>query len=83
VDVQAVICGTEIMEVADIGELVLTEDLTPEKDLLFYQAPHSCSRLLAGAGFIAVFDPADGHRPSMAVDAPMPVRKVVVKVPAR
>jgi YhcH/YjgK/YiaL family protein len=81
VDVQVVISGTEIMEVADIRDLVLTEDLTPEKDLLFYQAPASCSRLIARAGFVAVFAPSDGHRPSMAVDAPSPVRKVVVKVP--
>jgi YhcH/YjgK/YiaL family protein len=81
IDVQAVISGREIMEVADIGGLSLVEDLTPEKDLLFYQTPDSCSRLLMVAGMLAVFHPADGHRPSQAVDNPAPVCKVVVKVP--
>ncbi len=81
IDVQAVVSGAEIMEVADIADLAVTEDLTPEKDLVFYQAPGRSTRLLAESGFIAVFYPEDGHRPSQALDAPAPVCKVVVKVP--
>lgn len=81
IDVQAVITGSEVMEAAESGELTVSEDLTPEKDVVFYQPYAGGSRLRAGEGFVAVFFPADAHRPSLALDESAQVRKVVVKVP--
>jgi biofilm protein TabA len=80
-DVQAVIAGDEVMEVADVTDLSVSEDLTPEKDVIFHHPYAAASRLRAGKGFVAIFFPVDGHRPGLAVDSPAPVRKVVVKVP--
>jgi biofilm protein TabA len=34
----------------------------------------------AGEGTFLVFWPEDGHMPGIAVDAPAPVRKVVIKI---
>jgi YhcH/YjgK/YiaL family protein len=81
IDVQAVISGDEIMEVADIADLTFAEDLTPGKDVILYQPYADGTRLRARDGFVAVFFPVDGHRAALAVDEPAAVRKVVVKVP--
>ncbi len=81
IDVQAVIVGEEIMELSDVGNLTVTEDLRPAKDVLFYAGFTNHSTLRVNAGEVAVFFPIDGHRPLVAPGAPMLVRKVVVKVP--
>jgi YhcH/YjgK/YiaL family protein len=81
IDVQAMADGEELMETADAARLRLEEDLTPEKDVLFYHAFDAGSTLRLPAGAVAVFFPADGHRGGIALHAPALVRKVVVKVP--
>jgi len=82
VDVQAIISGEEIIEVADIADLTITENLTPEKDLIKYAMHNKAALVRLHAGELAVLDPSDGHMPCIAVDGkPALVRKVVVKVP--
>lgn len=85
IDVQVIVAGAEVMEVEDITRLAVTMDYDAERDLLKYAtlAPHA-ARLVQRAGDVALFWPADGHMPSLAVDpaAPGLVRKTVVKVPA-
>jgi len=81
IDVQVIVSGAELMEVGDTGMLPVSEDLTPEKDVIFYAAGSPGSMLRMGAGDTAVFFPIDAHRPSLAVSEPRLVRKVVVKVP--
>jgi biofilm protein TabA len=81
IDVQAVLFGEEFMEVADRGRLTLAEDLTPGRDVLFYQ-PFDCGSVLRlAAGDVAVYFPVDAHMGAIAAVAPTLVRKVVVKVP--
>jgi len=81
IDVQVIVSGEELMEVCDAGMLVVSEDLTPEKDVIFYAPGSPASTLRVGSGDAAVFCPVDAHRPSLAVSEPRLVRKVVVKVP--
>ncbi|MGC4073118.1 MAG: YhcH/YjgK/YiaL family protein [Nibricoccus sp.] len=81
IDVQVIVKGEELMEVADVAKLTLGEDLTPAKDLLKYQMFGAASVLRLGAGEAAVFFPVDGHMPSLAVTAPALLYKTVVKVP--
>ncbi len=81
VDIQIVVVGQELMEVADIGSLNVAEDHTPEKDVLFYHPSPLASLLKISSGAGAVFFPVDAHRPSMAVEAPVLVRKSVIKAP--
>ena len=81
IDIQVVVSGEELLEVSEISRLVVSEDLTPGKDLIKYQTPVAPSVLRLRAGEVAVFFPADGHMPSLAVSAPSLVYKTVVKVP--
>ncbi|HEY8990572.1 MAG TPA: YhcH/YjgK/YiaL family protein [Luteolibacter sp.] len=80
-DVQVVVSGDEILEVADVSELSVEQDLTPDKDVLLFHPYADGTRLRARDGSVAVFFPPDGHRPGLAVASPALVRKVVVKVP--
>ena len=81
VDVQAVIEGEEIIEVADAAGLKVEEDFTPGKDFIKYHMTGATSPLLLRSGEAAVFDPDDAHMPGIALKAPSLMRKVVVKIP--
>jgi len=83
VDVQAIISGEETIEVADTADLAITENHTPEKDLIKYALPppDKTTLLRLRTGALAVLDPADAHMPCIAVNEPTLVRKVVVKIP--
>jgi biofilm protein TabA len=82
IDVQVVVAGEELMEVTDASRLAVAEDLTPQKDLIFYQPFDAGSVLRVHAGEVAVFFPMDAHLPSLRVGAEAAlVRKTVVKVP--
>jgi biofilm protein TabA len=82
IDIQVVVDGDELMEVTDVERLAVDEDFTPSKDLLFFKPYADGSVLRIRAGEIAVFYPADAHKPSLAAGSPAAqVRKTVVKVP--
>jgi YhcH/YjgK/YiaL family protein len=81
IDVQTVVEGEEFLEVADRARLALEEDLTPAKDVIFYRPFAAGSVLRLSGGATAVFFPVDAHLGGLAVQAPLLVRKVVVKVP--
>ena len=82
IDVQVVVSGDELMEVTEVSRLQVAEDLTPAKDLVFFGDYADGSVLRVRAGEVAVFYPADGHKPSLAAGTPAAlVRKTVVKVP--
>jgi biofilm protein TabA len=80
-DLQVVVAGYEVMEVADVGMLSVEEDLSPARDLQYYAGPARASVLRVGEGSAAVFFPVDAHRPGLAAGDPQLVRKVVVKIP--
>jgi len=81
IDVQAVIEGAEIMEVAEVSRLTVTQPFIEERDFIKYADCADASVLRADAGVVALFFPADGHMPSLAAGQPALVRKTVVKVP--
>lgn len=82
IDIQVLLAGEEIIEVGEIATLKLLENLTPAKDVIFYHDSHLLSPLrLSGLGATAIFYPHDGHMGGLAIGAPVPVRKIVIKVP--
>lgn len=82
-DVQFLVRGAERIGVAiDMGTNVVSEDFTPTRDLRFYECVPAEATLTMRPGSFAVFMPSDVHSPGGAVDAPMAIRKVVVKVRA-
>ena len=80
IDVQAVVAGEEIQEVADIARMTVDAPYDAGRDLIKYRDYHDTSALSAREGLVAVFFPVDGHI-SRAIARPVLVRKVVVKVP--
>jgi len=82
IDIQVLLAGEEIIEVAEIRTLKVSENLTPAKDLIFYHNSQETSPLrLSGLGATAIFYPNDGHMGGLAIGAPVQVRKIVIKVP--
>ncbi len=81
IDLQVIVSGEELMEVADVAKLAVDEDFTPGKDLIKYRMFDGASVVRVGAGEAAVFFPVDGHMPTLAVKAPVLLHKTVIKVP--
>jgi YhcH/YjgK/YiaL family protein len=82
IDVQIVLEGDEIMEVADLAHTSPREPYNPERDLLVHTDCPRASALRVGPGDIAIFFPSDVHMPNLRVGAePVATRKCVVKVP--
>lgn len=81
IDVQVVVSGEEIIEVADVGSLQVKEDRTPAKDVLIYHMPEAATSLRLRSGDAAILYPVDGHMPQVAINGSTLVRKIVVKVP--
>lgn len=80
VDIQIVVSGEEIIEVADRSHLKALEPYAPEKDFIGFEgAPMIISTLKAGD--LAVYYPADAHKPGLRSKGyGGMVRKCVVKI---
>jgi len=77
IDLQMVVTGEESVGVAPIGRLV-AEPYNAERDLLWLTGEGD--RVTLRPGEFVLLWPEDGHMPSMAIDAPVPVLKVVFKI---
>ena len=81
-DVQYVIEGMELCGVCDRSELgKVAVPYSPENDITFYEEPLHYGTVFLNAGDLIVLGPEDAHKPRCAVGEPMPIKKVVVKVP--
>lgn len=82
IDIQVVVVGEELMEVADISRLPVEQPYVEERDVIIYGDYDRASVLRCGPGDAAVYRPEDGHMPNVRVDSEGTlVRKVVVKIP--
>ena len=77
IDVQYVAQGLEHMGFAHLNQL-RPQPYDEEKDFLKLEGEGEF--VLMRAGTFVILGPEDAHMPGMAVAAPQPVRKVVVKV---
>ena len=81
IDIQWVLSGTELMDVASLKDMTITKLYNPESDLAFGTVP-AYTELRATSERFYIFFPDDAHRPALkAENWDNPVRKVVVKVP--
>lgn len=82
IDVQVVVEGEELMEVADAGRITVRQPYNAERDLIVYEDSTEASQLRVYAGQGTIFFPVDVHMPTLRIRAaPVLVRKTVVKVP--
>ncbi len=81
-DVQYVIEGMELCGVCNRSELgPVAVPYDEKKDITFYEEPGHCGKVFLNAGDFIVLGPEDAHKPRCAYQDPMPIKKVVVKVP--
>lgn len=82
IDVQVILDGEELMEVADIARMKQRQPYNADRDLIVYEDSSDASLLRVFPGQIAIFFPSDAHMPTLRIrHEAMPVRKCVVKVP--
>jgi biofilm protein TabA len=77
-DIQYVVDGEEVMGFAALDQMSVAEPFENGSDYAFYNGEGQY--VTVGAGWFTLFMPHDVHRPSMAVNMPARVRKVVIKV---
>lgn len=78
-DIQYVVSGSELMGYGPVAEMTVREAYNPQRDVAFHDGTGR-GFVRADAGTFAIFYPHEAHAPSLAVDQPALVRKVVLKV---
>ncbi len=81
IDIQYVVSGNELMDVAPMENVTVTKPYNPEKDVAFGTVTDFSERKANPERFF-IFFPGDAHRPNLKDGSDSTaVRKVVVKVP--
>ena len=65
IDLQLIVAGEEIIEVADLSRMQVTAPFVEERDLVKYADTNRASPLRLRAGDAAVFFPEDAHMPCL------------------
>ncbi len=80
IDIQYNLVGEEKIDCVPLKQLSVTKPYSEETDAAFYTTNSQPTEMVVGNGYFAIFFPQDGHMPQLCIDAPQPVKKVVVKV---
>ncbi|HET6436617.1 MAG TPA: YhcH/YjgK/YiaL family protein [Anaeromyxobacter sp.] len=80
-DLQVLVSGEELVELAEVAQLEAEEDLRPEKDVILYGPPPASRVLRLAVGDAALLFPADAHLTGLATAERCIVHKAVIKVP--
>ena len=78
IDIQCLVTGAERMGWAPLDAMTPAGDYDEANDLLKFDGEGDM--MTVRTGMIVIFHPRDVHMPNLVLDAPRPVRKVVVKV---
>lgn len=76
-DIQYIISGEEMMGYVNMEETSKIEE-KPSDDILFLNANGNFINMKEG--YFVIFTPQDAHMPSIAVEQPKNIKKVVIKV---
>ena len=81
IDIQYIISGSEIIEVADVSKVTPNTEYDEQKDFMLFENTEDASTLILNKGDYAILFPHDIHKPGLAVNnTSSTVKKVVVKV---
>ena len=82
IDIQYVVKGEEQMGAASVDDFTDAVDYNEEKDIVFLSPKENCRQdfVKVGEKEFIIFEPKDAHMPSIAIEEPAYVKKVVVKV---
>ena len=78
IDIQYVLDVAERMGYANVHQMHVSKPYVEGEDYALFAGEGTF--FLIRAGSFAVFTPEDVHMPNVAIDAPAPVKKIVVKV---
>lgn len=81
IDIQYIYSGQELMGFADLSEFDEATEYDEAKDIIFLSPKVDCKQefVTLNAGCFVIFEPQDAHMPSLAVDCPNFVKKIVIK----
>lgn len=84
IDIQYIIYGSEIMMIESVNLLKKYEygSFDEKNDTAYYKYNSGKVRVLSPGDSI-ILHPHDGHRGAIAIQEPLPVRKIVIKVPVK
>lgn len=80
IDVQFILEGEEIIEVAQNDLLKVSMPYNDQMDLCKYEDINNASKIILKKGDVAIFYPKDAHMPCLQVSSSTKVIKTVVKV---
>lgn len=80
IDVQLLLTGREFLDVSLQQDLEIHQPYSPQGDVILFDSPAQCCRLLLQPGTFALLYPHDIHRPGCELDSKKQVRKMVVKI---
>lgn len=81
IDVQYLLAGEEVLGFLPANQsLTPTENFLEERDIAFVEPQANETRIVLTPGMYAVFFPGELHRPCRALDIPMQIKKVVIKI---
>lgn len=81
VDIQIIVTGEELMDLADVSRLTVQEPYHPEKDVMTWNIPQRMARTTLKPGDCIVLYPENAHRGAIAKgDVSQEVIKIVGKV---
>lgn len=80
IDIQYLISGKEVFEVAVREGLVPATSYDEQNDICFYKDPEESSSILLLPGDYVLAAPEDAHKPRCMSEKPCAVKKVVIKV---
>lgn len=80
VDIQYIVEGKELMEVAPVNALEVDEPYSEEKDIAFYKPLEQAATVVLTSGGYVVFYPEDAHRPGICAGEITTNKKFVGKV---
>ena len=79
-DIQVVVSGNEIIDLADISRLSVKEEYNIENDVIFWNIPQRMAHITMGAGGHIILYPENAHRGGGCIKESERVLKIVGKV---
>lgn len=79
-DLQYIVSGEESIYWNPIDGMTVKEDKRPAADAIFYYIENTDNVTVLKEGMFGYYMPTDGHMPSIAVEKPAPIKKIVFKI---
>lgn len=80
VDIQFIVTGEEMMEVANVSSLIVEKEYDEELDVQFWKAPNHAMQMSLLEGSYIILYPEDAHRGAVTLSKKSNVKKIVGKV---